>query len=178
MTGVRPGSSASSSPTAGAGSAVGPAAPPWRSASAPAPTFTMTESFLATSKTEFNYRQVWPTKKAARVAVGTWIENRYNRFDDNPRSVRSPRVLRTAILPTDEIRSKGRITQSIKRGQANCLSPRLQQDGVTDAQYHGQRDQIARDRPSLSLLRTRRCRRYCGGYRAIRLRCGLSPTWL
>ena len=37
------------------------------------------ESFFATLKTEFYYRRVWPTKKAARVAVGAWIEDRYNR---------------------------------------------------------------------------------------------------
>ena len=30
-------------------------------------------------KTEFYYRRVWPTKKAARIAVGNWIEDRYNR---------------------------------------------------------------------------------------------------
>jgi putative transposase len=39
----------------------------------------MAESFFATLKTEFYYRRVWPTKKAARVAVGAWIEDRYNR---------------------------------------------------------------------------------------------------
>ena len=39
----------------------------------------MAESFFATLKTEFYYRRVWPTKKAARVAVGGWIEDRYNR---------------------------------------------------------------------------------------------------
>jgi transposase InsO family protein len=30
-------------------------------------------------KTEFNYRRAWPTKKAARIEVGKWIEDRYNR---------------------------------------------------------------------------------------------------
>jgi putative transposase len=39
----------------------------------------MAESFLATLKTEFYYRRVWSTKKAARVEVGNWIEDRYNR---------------------------------------------------------------------------------------------------
>jgi len=39
----------------------------------------MAESFFATLKTEFYYRRVWPTKKAARIAVGKWIEDRYNR---------------------------------------------------------------------------------------------------
>jgi transposase len=39
----------------------------------------MAESFFATLKTEFYYRRVWPTKKAARIAVGNWIEDRYNR---------------------------------------------------------------------------------------------------
>ena len=39
----------------------------------------MAESFFATLKTEFYYRRVWPTKKAARLEVGKWIEDRYNR---------------------------------------------------------------------------------------------------
>ncbi len=39
----------------------------------------MAESFFATLKTEFYYRRVWPTKKGARLAVGEWIEDRYNR---------------------------------------------------------------------------------------------------
>jgi transposase InsO family protein len=39
----------------------------------------MAESFFATLKTEFYYRRVWPTKKGARLAVGNWIEDRYNR---------------------------------------------------------------------------------------------------
>ncbi len=39
----------------------------------------MAESFFATLKTEFYYRRVWPTKKGARLAVGQWIEDRYNR---------------------------------------------------------------------------------------------------
>lgn len=39
----------------------------------------MAESFFATLKTEFYYRRVWPTKAGAHRAVGTWIEERYNR---------------------------------------------------------------------------------------------------
>jgi hypothetical protein len=39
----------------------------------------MVESFFATLKAEFYYRRVWPTTKAARIAVGKWIEDRYNR---------------------------------------------------------------------------------------------------
>jgi transposase InsO family protein len=39
----------------------------------------MAESFFATLKTEFYYRRVWPTKKRARLEVGKWIEDRYNR---------------------------------------------------------------------------------------------------
>jgi len=39
----------------------------------------MAESFFATLKTEFYYRRVWPTKKSAKLAVGAWIEDRYNR---------------------------------------------------------------------------------------------------
>ena len=39
----------------------------------------MAESFFATLKTEFYYRRVWPAKKRARIEVGKWIEDRYNR---------------------------------------------------------------------------------------------------
>lgn len=39
----------------------------------------MAESFFATLKTEFYCRRVWPTKTAAKRAVGAWIEDRYNR---------------------------------------------------------------------------------------------------
>jgi transposase InsO family protein len=40
---------------------------------------TVAESFFATLKTEFYYRRVWPTKTRAKLAVGAWIEDRYNR---------------------------------------------------------------------------------------------------
>lgn len=39
----------------------------------------MAESFFATLKTEFYYRRVWPTQVGAKLAVGAWIEDRYNR---------------------------------------------------------------------------------------------------
>lgn len=39
----------------------------------------MAESFFATLKTEFYYRRVWTTQAGAKVAVGAWIEDRYNR---------------------------------------------------------------------------------------------------
>lgn len=39
----------------------------------------MAESFFATLKTEFFYQRIWPTKKATEIAVGAWIEERYNR---------------------------------------------------------------------------------------------------
>ena len=39
----------------------------------------MAESFFATLKTEFYYRRTWATKARARLAVGAWIEDRYNR---------------------------------------------------------------------------------------------------
>jgi putative transposase len=39
----------------------------------------MAESFFATLKTEFYYRRVWPTRHGAKMAVGAWIEDRYNR---------------------------------------------------------------------------------------------------
>ena len=37
------------------------------------------ESFWATLKVEFYDRHLWPTKAAARIAVGDWIERVYNR---------------------------------------------------------------------------------------------------
>jgi putative transposase len=37
------------------------------------------ESFWSTLKTEFYNRRNWPTKAEARLAVGRWIEERYNR---------------------------------------------------------------------------------------------------
>lgn len=37
------------------------------------------ESFWATLKVEFYDRHLWPTKAAARLAVGDWIERVYNR---------------------------------------------------------------------------------------------------
>ncbi|MFL0243440.1 integrase core domain-containing protein, partial [Mycobacterium sp. SMC-17] len=38
-----------------------------------------TESFWATLKVEFYDRYLWPTKAAAKLAVGDWIERIYNR---------------------------------------------------------------------------------------------------
>jgi putative transposase len=38
-----------------------------------------TESFWSTLKAEFYNRRDWPTKAEARLAVGAWIEDRYNR---------------------------------------------------------------------------------------------------
>jgi putative transposase len=37
------------------------------------------ESFWATLKVEFYDRYLWPTKSAAKLAVGDWIERVYNR---------------------------------------------------------------------------------------------------
>ena len=39
----------------------------------------MAESFWWTLKTEFYNRHYWPTKADARLAVGRWLEERYNR---------------------------------------------------------------------------------------------------
>ena len=39
----------------------------------------MAQSFFATLKTEFYYRRVWPTRKRARIEIGAWIEDRFNR---------------------------------------------------------------------------------------------------
>jgi transposase InsO family protein len=38
-----------------------------------------TESFWATVKVEFYDRHIWPTKAAAKLAVGDWIDRVYNR---------------------------------------------------------------------------------------------------
>lgn len=38
----------------------------------------MAESLFATLKQEFDYRRVRPAKKAARLEVGKWIEDRYH----------------------------------------------------------------------------------------------------
>lgn len=38
-----------------------------------------TESFWSTLKSEFYNRHLWPTKAAAKLAVGDWIERVYNR---------------------------------------------------------------------------------------------------
>ena len=38
------------------------------------------ESFWSTLKTEFYNRRTWATKAEARLAVGAWIEERYNRI--------------------------------------------------------------------------------------------------
>jgi transposase InsO family protein len=38
-----------------------------------------TESFWSTLKTEFYNRRDWPTKAEARIEVGRWIEERFNR---------------------------------------------------------------------------------------------------
>ena len=37
------------------------------------------ESFWATLKVEFYDRYLWPTKAAAKLGVGDWIERVYNR---------------------------------------------------------------------------------------------------
>jgi transposase InsO family protein len=37
------------------------------------------ESFWSTLKSEFYHRYTWPTKSAARLAIGDWIERIYNR---------------------------------------------------------------------------------------------------
>ncbi|MGH3971163.1 MAG: integrase core domain-containing protein, partial [Mycobacterium sp.] len=41
------------------------------------------ESYWATMKVEFYARRLWPTKAAAKVAVGDWIERVYNRHKRN-----------------------------------------------------------------------------------------------
>ena len=50
----------------------------------------MAESFFATLKTEFYYRRVWSTKKAARIEVGRGSRTGTTVVVGTPRSVRSP----------------------------------------------------------------------------------------
>ena len=45
----------------------------------PDPPDSQTESFWATLRVEFYDRYLWPTKAAAKLAVGDWIERVYNR---------------------------------------------------------------------------------------------------
>lgn len=42
------------------------------------------ELFWATIKVEFYNRYLWPTKAAAKLAVGDWIERVYNRRRRHP----------------------------------------------------------------------------------------------
>lgn len=42
------------------------------------------ESFWATLKVEFYDRYLWPTKTAAKLALGDWIERVYNRRRRHP----------------------------------------------------------------------------------------------
>ena len=39
----------------------------------------MAGSFFGSLKTELYYRRVWPTRKRAKMEVGAWIEDHYNR---------------------------------------------------------------------------------------------------
>jgi len=62
----------------------------------------MAESFFATLKTEYYYRRIWPTKVGATVAVGAWIEDRYNRRRRHSSIGSSqPRQRRDATLQPD-----------------------------------------------------------------------------
>ena len=86
------------------------------------PFVAMAESFFATLKTEFYYRRVWPTKTRARLEVGAWIEERYNRPGDTPqwdRSAPSPSSCNTATRPR-QIRQPHN-PASTNRGQGQAL---------------------------------------------------------
>ena len=75
----------------------------------------MAESFFATLKTEFYYRRVWPTRKRAKIEVGAWIEDRYNRRRRHA-SVGQPSPVRTAILKPDRAPPRSRITRCPRNG--------------------------------------------------------------
>ena len=54
------------------------------------------ESFWATMKVEFHDRHLWPSRTAAKQAVGDWIKRVYNRRSRHSRWVRqSPRLRRS-----------------------------------------------------------------------------------
>jgi len=87
----------------------------------------MAESFFATLKTEFYYRRVWPTKARAKLEVGTWIEDRYNRRRRSPRSDRSarwPSRCNTATRPRQIKKPHNPVSTNRGQGQS-CLSSSL-----------------------------------------------------
>jgi putative transposase len=61
------------------------------------------ESFWATLKVEFYDRHLWPTKTAATLAVGDWIERVYNR-----------RRRHSAIGTISPVEFEGQLTQTAR----------------------------------------------------------------
>ena len=77
------------------------------------------ESFWGTLKVEFYDRYLWPTKAAAKLAVGDWIERVYNRR----RRHSSIGMISPVDSNTDSLRRhKPPDPVSTKRGQAPCRS--------------------------------------------------------
>ncbi|MGB8387933.1 integrase core domain-containing protein [Mycobacterium sp.] len=78
------------------------------------------ESFWATLKVEFYDRYLWPTKAAAKVAVGDWIERVYNR-----------RRRHSAIAIMSPVDFEDRLTQT-----AQAARPCLHQTGSSSPGVH------------------------------------------
>ena len=69
----------------------------------------MAESFFATLKTDFYHRRVWPIRKQAKLEVGAWIEDRYNRRRRHASLGEVSPVNFAAILTSDRGASRSRI---------------------------------------------------------------------
>lgn len=82
----------------------------------------MTETPFTTLKTDFNYRRVWPTKKAARIEVGKWIEDRYNRRRRHASIGQITPVAFDLQYARQIADSQSRITLSTKRDRARSPS--------------------------------------------------------
>ena len=76
------------------------------------------ESFWATLKVEFYDRYLWPTRAAAKLAVGDWIERVYNRRRRHSalgmispveyrRPIHSDGTSRLTLCPPNGVKPKG-----------------------------------------------------------------------
>jgi hypothetical protein len=95
----------------------------------------MAESFFATLKSEFYYRRFWPTENRAKLELGAWIEDRYNRrLRHSSIGQLTPGGLRDATLQPPRGRTSSRITPCPPNGvkaiprqepHASCSDDRL-----------------------------------------------------
>ena len=92
-----------------------------------------TPSNLATLKAEFYDRYLWPTKAAAKLAVGDWIERVCNRAGAIHRGVYLPRRVREpthsdgtsrlTVCPPNGVKPSRAVSGSERRGTSLCVSP-------------------------------------------------------